>query len=128
MELPKDIRQMLKRVTADEIEEAGNKMLLDVNDFVLARYPNISLKTLESNLTEFSEIKKADDACKLCMSWEQCPNPDLMKLVGELTSLGYVRITHEYCPKNYKKPKRQEGETAGDFNTKRKWGKRENGR
>lgn len=124
MKLPDNIYSMLKRITQDEVDEAGHKMLGEINDFVLARYPKISLETIEANLSELFEMKKAEDACRMCMSWEQCPNPDLMKLTGDLTSAGYIHLSHTYCPKNYKKPKRQEGETASDQNVKRKWGKK----
>lgn len=112
---------LLKKVNREEVEEARAKTLLDVHDFVIGKYPKISLATLEKNLIEFSEIKKADDACKMCVSWEQCPNMDLMKLCGELTSLGYVKLYHVYCPCNHRKPKRQECETATDYKAKRKY-------
>jgi len=125
MKLPDSVVNQLRQITQDELDEAGFKMLKEVNGYVVARYQNMSIDRVEANLTELLAIKRQDDACRMCVGWESCPNPDLMKLGGDLTAGGYIHLFHTYCPKNYKKPKKREDETESDFNTKRKWGKKE---
>ena len=110
--------------TPEQIEEAGKIMENECYDYITNRYPKISLEVFDKNLIEFSAMQNQVDACRMCVGWESCPNPDLMMLTGELTAQGWVRLYHSYCPKNYQKPKKQENETQSDYDAKRKWVKR----
>ena len=120
MNLPATLYDIFKNITAAEIQETKDMMLANTMAFILEKYPNIKLDRAEANMIEFVEMKKASDACRLCMGWECCPNPDLMRLTGELTAGGYIRLSHTYCPNNYKKPKLQGDETASDREAKRR--------
>lgn len=66
-------------------------------DWVMARYPKISLELFERNRIEFSEIKKRDDACKSCLSVQMCPGNG-WKMNGRLTPGGAVEIWMDRCP------------------------------
>lgn len=95
----------LKSVTPDELAEAHNNMLLQITDWVEAKYPQIRLKTVERNLAVFLEIKKYDDACRSCMSTQQCPTLDGNRMNGRLDADGVVTIWMEACPKGHRPPK-----------------------
>ena len=102
-------------LSQEELEQAKQKMMQDVWDWVLARYPKIHLAILERNLATFVWLKMCDDACPKCMSVQMCPSQDGNRGCGKLMADGVVSIWMEPCPKGYKlsregseeKPKRQ---------------------
>ena len=97
-------------LTAEELQTAHNVMLDSIADWVAARYPKIRLDTVEKNLAAFLEIKKYDDACKVCMGTGQCPTMDGNRMNGRLDADGVVTIWMEGCPQGHKIPKRQSEE------------------
>lgn len=123
IDLSKLLPQMKTIIPAD-IEQAGQEILDEIYDFLGQKYPRISLDLAERNLIELHRLKQQDDACRACVGWQSCPNPDLMMLVGTMTAGGWIQISHTYCPQNYRKPKRQDDETASDY-AARKWGRKE---
>ena len=105
-----DIERMLpalKSISAEELAEAHNTMLNNITDWVASKYPKIRLQTIERNLAIFMEIKKYDDACKTCMSTQDCPTMDGNRMNGRLDADGVVTIWMEACPQGHKIPKRQ---------------------
>ena len=120
MRLSETLFDIFKNISAAEVQETHDMMLANTIKFVMEKYPNMKLDRMEANLIEFVELKMAADACDMCMGWECCPNPDLMKLTGELTAGGFIRLSHTYCPQGYKKPKLHGDETASDREAKRR--------
>ena len=110
----------LKSITADELAEAHNNMLLQITDWVESKYPQIRLHTVERNLAAFLEIKKYDDACKVCMGTGQCPTLDGNRMNGRLDADGIVTIWMEACPLGHRPPKGGEEKREG-----KRWAKKQ---
>ena len=111
-------------LSAEELKQASQNMLEFVWDFVLARYPNIKLATVERNMAQFVALKKQEDACKACMSVQMCPTFDGNQMNGRLDPDGVVSIWMQPCPQGYKVPK---GETCYQVEQKaaKRWEKKQ---
>lgn len=91
--------------TPEEIADIRQSRIDAVWEWVMKRYPSLRLETLESNLTYFEEIKKYDDACRVCTSTQQCPTLDGNRMMGELMPDGHLRVWMQGCPQGHKLPK-----------------------
>ena len=113
---------MMMSISGEELQEAKQKMIESVYQWVVDRYPKIRLETLERNLTIFLELKKHDDACKTCMSVQTCPGNGC-KMDGRLMADGVVSIWMEQCPSGHRSDRRRPDESAEET-AKRKWGRK----
>ena len=105
-------------LSAEELQEAGDKMLAEISDWVTAKYPKINLETVMRNIAAFQRIKLYDDTCRSCTGTKNCPSLDGNRMNGRLDADGIVTIWMERCPHGYRPPKgeRQEPE-------KKRWSK-----
>lgn len=108
-------------LSAEELQEAADKMLNEISDWLTAKYPKINLETTMRNIAAFQRIKLYDDTCRVCMGTGQCPSLDGNRMNGRLDSDGVVTIWMEPCPHGYKVPKGGQQEITD----KKRWEKKQ---
>lgn len=101
--------------TKAEVEGFKEQIKSKLWDWVMEKYPKISLEMLENNIASLLEIHKYDEKCPVCLGTQQCPTEDGNRCNGLLMPDGVISIYYSPCPKGHTRPRScapQENERA----------------